>query len=133
MQRIALTKSVPGMVLAQAVSRRNGGPVLVGEGITLTETIIGAIREEGIGTIWVEGTPLGPQGTVGSLRVVAERLPFLFRRHEKNMFMMTLRAVLSRRLAKRIAEQRVLEDAAIGVGKNSGNGENAAASTRSAK
>lgn len=108
------------MVLAQAVKAQEEGPVLVGAGITLTEAIIGRIRQAGVGTVWVEGNPLGGQGTVGDLRVVTENLPFLFRRHKDNVFMMTLCTVFSRHFTKRMAEQRALEDAAIEAEKNSG-------------
>ncbi|GHV55275.1 hypothetical protein FACS1894206_09500 [Deltaproteobacteria bacterium] len=116
MQRIALTKASPGMVLAQAVSVGNG-PVLVGEGLTLTEEIIGRMRAKGVSTIYVEGNPLGPSGTVGNLRAAADRLPYLFRRQKDNVFMMTLCDVFARQFARRIAEQRAREDAAIERGK----------------
>lgn len=122
MQRIALTKSRPGMVLAQAVVRPDG-LVLVGEGLVLTESAINHIRAAGIGTICVEGNPLGAEGTVGNLRKIAESLPHLFRRQTDNVFMMTMRSVLSRHFARRMAEQRALEDQAIENGK-SGNAEN---------
>ncbi len=119
MQRIALTKATPGMVLAQAVCRSDG-PVLVGEGLTLTDSVIERIRQAGIGTVWVEGNPLGAKGAVGNLRVIAEQLPFMFRRHKDNVFMMTLCSVFTRHLARRMAEQRALEDAAIENGKSGG-------------
>lgn len=133
MQRIALTKATPGMVLAQGVSRQGEGPVLVGAGVTLTESLIDRIRQAGAGTICVEGNPLGAQGTVGNLRAVAENLPFLFRRHKENVFMMTLCAVFSRHFSQRMAEQRAVEDAAIEAGKNSANGENDSVSAGGAK
>jgi hypothetical protein len=44
---------------------------------------------------------------------VAESLPHLFRRHEGNVFMTTLRTVLARYFARRIAEHQALKDAAI--------------------
>lgn len=100
------------MVLAQAVCRPEG-PVLVGEGQELTESLLDRIRAVGIGTIWVEGNPLGPGGDVGNLRKVAESLPYLFRRQDGNVFMMTLCNVFARHFAKRMAEQQALEDAAI--------------------
>ncbi|CAK7010970.1 MAG: hypothetical protein DELT_02082 [Desulfovibrio sp.] len=112
MQRIALAKASAGMVLAQAVCRPEG-PVLVGEGQALTEALIDRIRAVGIGTIWVEGNPLGPDGDAGNLQKVAEALPYLFRRCEDDVFMMTLRNVFARHFAQRIAEQQALEDAAI--------------------
>lgn len=112
MQRIALAKASPGMVLAKAVCRPDG-LAFVGEGKELTEDIINRIRGIGVATLWVEGKPLGPEGDVGNLRTVAESLPYLFRRHEGNVFMMTLRNVCARHFAKRMAEQQALEDAAI--------------------
>ena len=121
MQRIALTKAKSGMVLAQSVVTPDG-PVLVGEGLSLTENVIERIRRAGIGTIWVEGNPLGPEGDVGNLRVVAEKLPAMFRRQKGNVFMMTLYAVFARHFARRLAEQQALEDEAIERGKN-GNGD----------
>ncbi len=133
MQRIATTKATPGMVLAQSVNMQDGGPVLVGEGVVLTDSLIDRIRQAGIGTICVEGNPLGGQGTVGNLRVVAEQLPFLFRRHTDNVFMMTLRAVFSRHFARRLAEQRALEDAAIEAGKKHDTKKDGAASTGGAQ
>jgi hypothetical protein len=104
------------MVLARSVSRPDG-LVLVGEGLTLTEAVIARIRSVGISTIWVEGNPLGPEGDVGNLRVVAEKLPYLFRRQRNNVFMMTLCNVFARHFARKIAEQRALEDAAIERGR----------------
>lgn len=100
------------MVLAQAVCRPDG-PVLVGEGVALTDALIDRIHAAGIGTVWVEGNPLGAGGTVGNLKTVAGQLPFLFRRHSDNVFMMTLRNVLSRHFARKIADQEALEDAII--------------------
>ena len=112
MQRIALTRATPGMVLARAVIRPEG-LVLVGEGQVLTLAVIDRIRGAGIGSVWVEGNPLGPGGEVGNLRVIAQSLPNLFRRQRDNVFMMTMCTVFERHLALRLAEQRALEDAAI--------------------
>lgn len=112
MQRIALTKATPGMVLAQSV-RRQDGLVLVGEGLALTDAVIDRIRQAGVATVWVEGTPLGPDGGIGDLRTIAGRLPFLFRRQKANVFMMTLYSVISRHLARAMAEQQAREDAII--------------------
>ncbi len=117
MQCIVLTQSKPGMVLAQAVCLPDG-PVLVGEGLALTEKVIERIRRAGVSTIWVEGNPLGPVGDVGNLRVVAEKIPHMFRRHKGNVFMTTLCTVLVCHFARRLAEQRALEDEAIDRGKN---------------
>lgn len=100
------------MVLARTVCRPEG-PALLGEGQKLTDALIERVRSSGVSTIWVEGNPLGPEGGVGDLAVVARSLPFLFRRHENDVFMMTLRNVFARHFAKRLAEQRALEDAAI--------------------
>ncbi|SBV95713.1 hypothetical protein KL86DPRO_10917 [uncultured delta proteobacterium] len=121
------------MVLAQGVSRQGEGPVLVGAGVALTESIIDRIRQAGVGTICVEGNPLGAQGTVGNLRVVADNLPFLFRRHKDNVFMMTLCTVFSRHFARRMAEQRAMEDAAIEAARNKTKGENDGASAGGAQ
>ena len=117
MQRIALIQSRPGMVLAQAVCRPDG-LVLVGEGLTLTDTVIGRIRAAGIGMIWVEGNPLGAGGSVGDLKAIADGLPYLFRRQKDNVFMMTLYSVLARHFARRITEQRALEDEIVERGRN---------------
>lgn len=122
MQRIALIRAEPGMVLAQAVCRPDG-LVLVGEGISLSEAILDRIHKAGVSTIWVEGNPLGPVGDVGNLRVVAENLPFMFRRLKDNIFMMTLCNVFAHYFARKMAEQRALEDAAIERGKDAGTGE----------
>lgn len=100
------------MILARPVNRPDG-PVLVGEGQVLTNAAIRRIRDAGIGTVWVEGTPLGPEGDVGNLRVIAESLPDLFRRHTDNVFMITMCNVLLRHFEQRIAEQQALEDARI--------------------
>ena len=112
MQRIALTKASPGMVLAQPVHKQDG-PVLVGEGLTLTYAVIDRIRQAGVATVWVEGTPLGPDGSVGDLRTLSGKLPFLFRRQKGNVFMMTLYSVFSRHFAHKIAAQQAREDALI--------------------
>lgn len=112
MQRIPLPRALPGMILAQPVCRPEG-PVLIGEGQALTEAGIDRIHAAGIGSVWVEGNPLGPEGDVGNLRTVAAALPFLFRRHTDNVFMMTLCSVFSRHFARKMAEQQALEDARI--------------------
>ena len=116
MQRIPLAKAKPGMVLAQPVARPDG-LVLMGAGTVLTEDYLERIRKVGVGTVSVEGNPLGGAGTVGDLRIIAEQLPFLFRRHKDDVFMMTLCSVFSRHFMRRMAEQRAMEDAAIEAGK----------------
>lgn len=110
------------MVLVRAACRADG-LVLVGEGVALDDTILDRIRSEGVSTIWVEGNPLGPSGDVGNLRVVAESLPFMFRRLRDNVFMMTLCNVFARHFAHKMAEQRAREDAAIERGRGCGAGE----------
>ena len=114
------------MILAQAASRPDG-VVLVGEGLVLTDEIIARIRQAGISTIWVEGNPLGPAGDVGNLRIVAEKLPYIFRRQKNNVFMMTLFSVFTRHFAERLAEQQALEDELIQRGKDEDSGEGAIA------
>ncbi|MDL2209559.1 hypothetical protein LJC26_02000 [Desulfovibrio sp. OttesenSCG-928-O18] len=123
-----MIKAEPGMVLAQAVNRPDG-LVLVGEGLVLSDAIIERIHAAGVSTIWVEGNPLGAEGDVGNLRVVAEKLPHMFRRLKDNVFMMTLCNVFIRHFARKMAEQQALEDAAIerGKGEDSGEGEFAVA------
>lgn len=112
MQRIALTQAKPGMVLAQAVCRQDG-PILAGAGLPLSDGVIDRIRQAGVGSVWVEGNPLGGEGGVDNLRKTAESLPYLFRRHKDNVFMMTLCTVFGRHFSRRMAEQQALEDAAI--------------------
>lgn len=112
MQRIALPKASAGMVLAKAVAREDG-LVLLGEGVILTDAIIERIRSSGVGSVWVEGNPLGPSGDVGNLRVIAESLPHLFRRHTGNVFMTTMCNVFLRHFKRKMAEQQALEDARI--------------------
>lgn len=112
MQRIALPKAAAGMVLAKAVTRSEG-LVLLGEGITLTDATIERIRSAGVGSVWVEGNPLGPEGDVGNIRVIMESLPYLFRRHTGDVFMTTLCNVFLRHFKRKIAEQKALEDARI--------------------
>jgi hypothetical protein len=68
MQRIALTKAEPGMTLAQAVSQQ-GGPVLVGEGVVLTDAIIDRIRQIGVSVVCVEGTLLAGKIPKGICRL----------------------------------------------------------------
>lgn len=99
------------MALAKAVCRPDG-PVLVGEGVVLTDVVIERIRLAGVGSIWVDGDPLDAEGGVGDLRAIAAGLPFLFRRHKSNVFMMTLCNVLTKRFAGMLAEQQALEKAA---------------------
>ena len=100
------------MTLAQAVSQQ-GGPVLVGEGVVLTDAIIDRIRQIGVSVVCVEGNPLGGENSEGDLQIVAKNLPFLFRRHKDNVFMMTLYSVLAKHFARRIAEAQAREAAAL--------------------
>jgi len=109
MQRIALAKAKPGMVLAQAVSQP-GGLVLVGEGFVLTDTVIDRIRQSGVSAVCIEENLPGAENSEGDSQAVAKSLPFLFRRHKDDVFMMTLYAVFAKHFARRIAEEQARED-----------------------
>ncbi|MEW6220166.1 MAG: hypothetical protein AB1634_11625 [Thermodesulfobacteriota bacterium] len=61
MQQIPLAAAAPGMVLARAVLV-SGDRVLCGKGTQLTEAIIDRLRHLEIGSITVEGHPLGVEG-----------------------------------------------------------------------
>ena len=116
MQHIALAKVKSGMTLAQAVAHPNG-PVLVGEGIVLTESIIDRIRRAGVFTVCVVGDSSGSDVPIRSLHELAKDLPLLFRRYNDNIFMMTLHSVIARHFARRIAEERSKKNATMAMDK----------------
>ena len=87
------------MVLAEPVYY-SGGMLLAGAGVALTPAMIERMGKTGIGSLMVEGED-GDSG--GELRAVRERLPFLFRRHRRDAFMMTLYNMLQRYFDDKLA------------------------------
>ncbi len=104
MQKIPLKLAAPGMTLAKPVVRDNG-ITLVGEGVELTPSLLARFEQSGIASVTVEGSPVRLDelagGTDFGRRV--ERLDFLFRKHENDAFMVTLKKVIARHFHMRAA------------------------------
>jgi len=111
MQKIPLDLAAPGMKLAKPVTKSDG-LVLVGAGVELTTTIISRFRASGVQSLTVQGRPvdLGDDGG-NDLERIAGRLDHLFRKHGQDRFMTTLRNMLRRFFAERIAAARAAEEA----------------------
>ncbi|HEU6435950.1 MAG TPA: hypothetical protein VE028_00680 [Nitratidesulfovibrio sp.] len=111
MQKIPLDLAAPGMKLAKPVTKSDG-LVLVGAGVELTATIIARFRASGVQSLTVQGRPvdLGDDGGSG-LERIAGRLDHLFRKHGQDRFMSTLRNMLQRFFAERIAAAKAAEEA----------------------
>ncbi|NHZ45801.1 hypothetical protein [Nitratidesulfovibrio liaohensis] len=111
MQKIPLDLAAPGMKLAKPVTKSDG-LVLVGAGVELTTTIISRFRASGVQSLTVQGRPvdLGDDGG-NDLERIAGRLDHLFRKHGQDRFMVTLRNMLRRFFAERIAAAKAAEEA----------------------
>jgi hypothetical protein len=93
------------MTLAKPVTRE-GGMVLAGAGLKLTEAMLDRLRGSGITHITVEGHPAAGIEEDGlDLTALRDRLDHLFRKYKQNPLMWVLRNMIAQYLEKRIGEQ----------------------------
>lgn len=99
-QRILVTQAAPGMILARPVQLPDR-MVLVGEGVTISEQLIGQLMNRGIKRIVVRGSPIpSPRKEDWATRV--RQLDLRFSRIHRYPFMTALRDVVARVLASRM-------------------------------
>ncbi len=97
-QRILVTQSAPGMVLARPVQLADR-MILVGEGAVLTEVMITQMLKRGIKRIVVRGQPVVRSS--GDFDAHMLELQKRFSRVEHIPLMTALRDVVARQLARR--------------------------------
>lgn len=98
-QRILVTQSTPGMILARPVLVADR-VVLVGEGAVLTDTMITQMLKRGVKRIVVRGQPLS-RTTVGDFDARLAALQARFARVEHLPLMSALRDCVARTMARR--------------------------------
>ncbi len=99
MQRLRIDQVEAGMVLAGDVQNERG-MVLCKKGLPLSETILRRLKSAGVGTVNVEGQPVGG----AEKPTLAERIAELHRRFEKTAdapLMAALREICERQLVRR--------------------------------
>ncbi len=92
MQKIPLALAAPGMKLAKPVTKE-GGMTIMAEDMELTESLISRLENMKIDRITVQGNPvdMGGAGAGTKFAERIERLDTLFRRYEKDKWMMRLK------------------------------------------
>lgn len=97
MQKIPINLAKPGMKLAKPVLRDNGMTVMA-EGMELSEAHIQRLASMDVERIVVKGRPVKMEGAGGGNLFAerVERLDHLFRAHEKDRWMLKLKAALKK-------------------------------------
>lgn len=105
MQYIPIEKATVIMTLAKPVTRE-GGMVLAGAGLKLTEAMLERLKGSGVTHITVEGHPVAGIEEDGlDLAALRDRLDHLFRKYKQNPLMWVLRNMIAQYLEKRIGAQ----------------------------
>lgn len=105
MQYIPIEKATVIMTLAKPVTRE-GGMVLAGAGLKLTEAMLERLKSSGVTHITVEGNPVAGIEEDGlDLAALRDRLDHLFRKYKQNPLMWVLRNMIAQYLEKRIGAQ----------------------------
>jgi len=100
MQKISLDQASAGMVLAVDVMTPDGR-VLASEGTPLDDAMLRRLALAGVTKLVVQGKPV-PGADMGyDARARAQRLDHLFRTHEADRFMMTLKNMLLKHFTER--------------------------------
>ncbi|MDR0239793.1 MAG: hypothetical protein LBI88_06135 [Deltaproteobacteria bacterium] len=100
MQKISLDQASAGMVLAIDVMTPDGR-VLASEGTPLDDAMLRRLALAGVKKLVVQGKPV-PGADMGYNALVrAQRLDHLFRAHQADRFMMTLKSMLSKHFTER--------------------------------
>lgn len=101
MQKIPIRLAQAEMILAQPVLDAEGR-TLVGEGVTLSASIIARLESSGIRTLTIKGDPGGPSAS----QKVLDRLDHLFRK-QNDPFMLALRQMLGEYYRRKVAFEKV--------------------------
>jgi hypothetical protein len=97
MQKIPIDKVAPGMVLAYDVET-SGGKILASADSTVDSGLLRRLQMAGVAKIMVQGKPV-PGADVGYDALARlNRLERLFRRHNDDRFMTTLKNMLRKHL-----------------------------------
>ena len=100
MQKIPLNQAVAGMVLAADVTKADGN-VLAPADSPLDDTILRRLELAGIKKIVVQGKPVRGADMGYNARARLKRLEHLFRAHQHDRFMMTLKNMLYKHFQER--------------------------------
>lgn len=98
MRKVSLDAAAEGMILAKPVTRDNG-MVLVAAGTAVTAALLDRLRRMGIDRIVVEGDEPGAPVVDTAARLT--RLDHLFRGFGEDSFMMKLKTMVARRIARK--------------------------------
>ena len=94
-QYIPIEKATVIMTLAKPVTRE-GGMVLAGAGLKLTEALLERLKSSGVTHITVEGNPVAGIEEDGlDLAALRDRLDHLFRKYKQNPLMWVLRNMIA--------------------------------------
>jgi hypothetical protein len=100
MQKISLSQAEAGMVLAADVTAADGN-VLAPADSTLDDTVLRRLYLAGIGKIVVQGKPVLGADMGYNVQARLKRFEHLFRAHQHDRFMMTLKSMLYKHFKER--------------------------------
>lgn len=130
MQKIPIDLARPGMKLARPVLK-DGGMIIMAEGMELTESLIARLDNMKIDRITVQGHPvdMGGAGSGTKYAERMERLDVLFRRYGQDKWMVRVRDRMAQyfriKAAAQEAKARVMQEMEPEAGQD-GNGSNGA-------
>jgi hypothetical protein len=105
MQKIPISLAAPGMVLAADIrsSGEAGGRILCGRGVSLTDSLIGRLRQMGIESVAVEGRPVKMEGelTIDDMLTALNRR---FSRVADDPLMMKIKDMYRRQIERSMGE-----------------------------
>ncbi|MFH1914634.1 MAG: hypothetical protein ABIK45_10205 [Pseudomonadota bacterium] len=119
MQKIPIDLARPGMKLARSVLK-DGGMVIMAEGMELTDSLIARLAAMKIDRITVEGHPVDLGGAGAGTRYAerVERLEVLFRRNGEDKWMARVKERMVRyfriKAAAQEARMKAAQDGAAG-------------------
>ncbi|MEE9275849.1 MAG: hypothetical protein V3V62_11120 [bacterium] len=109
MQRIKLSQSAPGMVIARSIEAHNG-QVLCAKGTKLSETLIARLEKLEISHVSVEGRSIDDGQAAKTLEEEISELEVRFQGLESNKLMTALKGVIAKHIRNR--RERVAEEEA---------------------
>jgi len=105
MQKIPITLAAPGMVLAKDVKNSDdpSSMTLCGKGVTLTESLIGRLRQKDIQSVTVEGHPVHEEGEA-TLEEMLAALDLRFSRVADDELMKKIKALYRDQIQRSMGE-----------------------------
>ncbi len=100
MQELAIEEVSPGMKSACRI-RNAGGDIIIDSGAVITKEMIDKCHSLGVYVVHVLGNPVPGAKRSYDATERLERLPYLFRNHQENIFMKTMEAFLVRHFSER--------------------------------